>query len=242
MSATDTEALELPAPDGPVDLSVVIPAYDEEHRLGPTLDAVTRYLSANRGHWGSWEIVVADDGSTDGTRDVVSAYVSAHVSAHTDARIRLISSPRNRGKGNALRIGVAASRGRRVLVTDADLAAPIEELEKLDKALSEGNSAAIGSRRLASALTTRAIAWWAPDVTWTSSASVTTPRSVCMSAIAARSAGSPSGWKPGPAPHASRSARSARPAVVLIAPSGGEAMSSAARAVVTASRVGATPQ
>ena len=152
MSATDTEALELPAPDGPVDLSVVIPAYDEEHRLGPTLDAVTRYLSANRGHWGSWEIVVADDGSTDGTRDVVSAYVSAHVSAHADARIRLISSPRNRGKGNALRIGVAASRGRRVLVTDADLAAPIEELEKLDKALSEGNSAAIGSRSVPGAV------------------------------------------------------------------------------------------
>ncbi|MFF4504706.1 dolichyl-phosphate beta-glucosyltransferase [Streptomyces sp. NPDC001401] len=121
-----------------VDLSVVIPAFNEEQRLGPTLDAVTRYLGENEGRWGEWEVVVADDGSTDTTRDVVTE--------RRDARIQLVTSPRNRGKGNALRLGVAASRGRRVLVTDADLAAPIEELELLDKALGEGNAAAIGSR------------------------------------------------------------------------------------------------
>jgi len=121
-----------------VDLSVVIPAFNEEQRLGPTLDAVTRYLRDNEGRWGEWEVVVADDGSTDATRDLVTA--------RKDPRIQLITGPRNRGKGSALRLGVAASRGRRVLVTDADLAAPIEELEQLDKALSEGNSAAIGSR------------------------------------------------------------------------------------------------
>ncbi|MHC3471584.1 glycosyltransferase [Streptomyces sp. 7R007] len=121
-----------------VDLSVVIPAYNEERRLGPTLDAVTRYLRDNESR--EWEIVVADDGSADGTRDLVTS--------REDPRIRLVASPRNRGKGHALRLGVAASRGRRVLVTDADLAAPIEELEKLDKALGEGNAAAIGSRAM----------------------------------------------------------------------------------------------
>ncbi|GAA3800245.1 hypothetical protein GCM10022403_038180 [Streptomyces coacervatus] len=121
-----------------VDLSVVIPAFDEEERLGPTLDAVTGYLRENEGRWGEWEVVVADDGSTDTTRDVVTG--------RRDPRIQLVTSPRNRGKGNALRLGVAASRGRRVLVTDADLAAPIEELEHLDKAIGEGNAAAIGSR------------------------------------------------------------------------------------------------
>ncbi|MFJ9904343.1 dolichyl-phosphate beta-glucosyltransferase [Streptomyces sp. NPDC101152] len=137
MSALDTEAVDVPL--GPsVDLSVVIPAYNEELRLGPTLDAVTRYLRENAGRLGEWEIVVVDDGSTDGTRELVTA--------RQDPRIQLVSSPRNRGKGSALRLGVAATRGRRVLVTDADLAAPIEELDKLDKAISEGDAAAIGSR------------------------------------------------------------------------------------------------
>ncbi|MGW1722373.1 dolichyl-phosphate beta-glucosyltransferase [Streptomyces sp. NPDC002306] len=121
-----------------VDLSVVVPAYNEEQRLGPTLDAITRYLGEPEGRWGEWEIVVADDGSTDATREIVTA--------RRDPRIQLVAAPRNRGKGHALRLGVAATRGRRVLVTDADLAAPIEELEKLDKALSEGNAAAVGSR------------------------------------------------------------------------------------------------
>ncbi|WTF05821.1 glycosyltransferase family 2 protein [Streptomyces sp. NBC_01613] len=126
------------APARGVDLSVVIPAFNEEQRLGPTLDAVARYLGDDEGRWGEWEIVVADDGSTDSTRDLVTD--------RDDSRIQLIAGPRNRGKGNALRLGVAASRGRRVLVTDADLASPIEGLEQLDKALSEGNTAAIGSR------------------------------------------------------------------------------------------------
>ncbi|MEU9452980.1 dolichyl-phosphate beta-glucosyltransferase [Streptomyces sp. NPDC048277] len=120
-----------------VDLSVVIPAYNEEERLGPTLDAVTRYLADNESRFGSWEVIVSDDGSTDGTREVA---------ALRHPRVRLVAGERNRGKGNALRLGVAASGGGRVLVTDADLAAPIEELERLDKALSEGNAAAIGSR------------------------------------------------------------------------------------------------
>ncbi|MFI7401731.1 dolichyl-phosphate beta-glucosyltransferase [Streptomyces sp. NPDC049541] len=121
-----------------MDLTVVIPAFDEEQRLGPTLDTVTRYLRDNEGRWGEWEVVVADDGSTDGTPDLVTGL--------EEPRVRLVTSPHHRGKGHALRLGVAASRGRRVLVTDADLAAPIEELEQLDKALSEGNAAAIGSR------------------------------------------------------------------------------------------------
>ncbi|GAA2884999.1 dolichyl-phosphate beta-glucosyltransferase [Streptomyces mexicanus] len=122
----------------PVELSVVIPAYNEEHRLGPTLDAVTAYLRDHEDRFGTWEVVVADDGSTDGT--------GALVTARRDGRVRLVAADRNRGKGHALRLGVLATRGRRVLVTDADLAAPIEELDLLDKALGEGNAAAIGSR------------------------------------------------------------------------------------------------
>ncbi|MBA2807883.1 glycosyltransferase family 2 protein [Streptomyces sp. KM273126] len=122
-----------------VDLSVVIPAYNEEQRLGRALDAITGHLR-EAGDGTTWEVIVVDDGSTDGTRDVVTAATEA------EPRVQLVTSPRNRGKGHALRLGVCASYGRRVLVTDADLAAPIEELEHLDKALADGQSAAIGSR------------------------------------------------------------------------------------------------
>ncbi|MEU3736840.1 dolichyl-phosphate beta-glucosyltransferase [Streptomyces sp. NPDC032198] len=130
-----------------VDLSVVVPAYNEERRLAPTLAAIRAYLEdgtdggpAGSGDGTRWELIVVDDGSTDGTLDIAADAEAA------DPRVRLVHSPRNRGKGHALRLGVLASRGDRVLITDADLATPIEELECLDKALAEGHAAAIGSR------------------------------------------------------------------------------------------------
>jgi len=146
-----TERTDRPvaAVTGVVDLTVVVPAYNEERRLGPTLDAVTAYLGVadRENRWGEWEIVVVDDGSTDRTREVAQrAAAAAQEGPGRTPRIRVVQSPRNRGKGHALRQGVLASRGRRVLVTDADLAAPIEELEALGKALGEGHAAAIGSR------------------------------------------------------------------------------------------------
>ncbi|CAM5474757.1 dolichyl-phosphate beta-glucosyltransferase [Streptomyces viridochromogenes] len=119
-------------------LSVVVPAYNERDRLARTLDTVTEHLDAPGSPWDGWEIVVVDDGSTDGTADLVTA--------REDPRVRLVPGARNRGKGHALRLGVAASRGRRVLVTDADLATPITELAALDDALGAGHTAAIGSR------------------------------------------------------------------------------------------------
>lgn len=121
-----------------VDLTVVIPAYNEEQRLGPTLDAIRDHLEKT--YRGEWELIVVDDGSTDRTAEIAADAAAA------DPRVQLLSGDRNRGKGHALREGVLASYGRRVLVTDADLAAPIEELDHLDKALADGHTAAIGSR------------------------------------------------------------------------------------------------
>ncbi|CAM5517756.1 Undecaprenyl-phosphate 4-deoxy-4-formamido-L-arabinose transferase [Streptomyces alboniger] len=121
-----------------VDLTVVVPAYNEEQRLGPTLDAIRDHLEQT--YRGEWELIVVDDGSTDRTPEIAAEASAA------DPRVLLISGDRNRGKGHALREGVLASYGRRVLVTDADLAAPIEELDHLDKALTDGHTAAIGSR------------------------------------------------------------------------------------------------
>lgn len=131
-----------------VDLTVVVPAYDEEHRLPRTLDAICCYLHNSPARHASWELIVVDDGSADDTAAVVRAVASA------EPRVRLLGSPcppgearaRHHGKGHAVRTGVLASRGRRVLVADADLATPIEELTLLHDRLDEGFAAAVGSR------------------------------------------------------------------------------------------------
>lgn len=124
---------------GLVDLTVIVPAFDEESRLAPTLEAIRAHLA---GLQTAWELIVVDDGSTDGTAAIAAA------AAAEDPRIRLLRTPVNRGKGHAVRTGVLASAGRRVLVTDADLATPIEELDALRRRLDEGAAAAIGSRAL----------------------------------------------------------------------------------------------
>ncbi|MGW0737985.1 dolichyl-phosphate beta-glucosyltransferase [Streptomyces sp. NPDC002851] len=134
-------------PGHEIDLSVVIPAYNEEDRLGPTLDAVRAHLDGSG--QGPWELIVVDDGSTDATRELAAEAAAA------DPRITLLTAGpggRNRGKGHALRRGVLASYGRRVLITDADLATPIEELDRLDKELAAGYAAAIGSRAMPGAV------------------------------------------------------------------------------------------
>ncbi|MFE3825967.1 glycosyltransferase [Streptomyces sp. NPDC059092] len=127
---------------GLVDLTVVVPAYNEERRLRPTLDAIRDHLRADPDRWGDWELIVVDDGSTDRTAEVAAE------AAEAEPRIQLVRSDGNHGKGHALRQGVLASYGRRVLVTDADLATPIGELDRLDERLSAdgGGGAAIGSR------------------------------------------------------------------------------------------------
>ncbi|MFD3484545.1 dolichyl-phosphate beta-glucosyltransferase [Streptomyces sp. NPDC058665] len=118
------------------DLTVVVPAYNEENRLRPTLDAICAHLRADPERWGDWELIVVDDGSTDRTGAVAAE------AASDEPRIQLLTSDENRGKGHALRLGVLASYGRRVLVTDADLATPIEELDRLDALLAETDSGA----------------------------------------------------------------------------------------------------
>jgi dolichyl-phosphate beta-glucosyltransferase len=116
-------------------LSIVIPAYNEEERLGPTLARVNEWLRARTG--APAEVIVADDGSRDRTREVALA-----------AGVRVVSLPQNRGKGAAVRAGMLAAEGARVLMCDADLATPIEELDKLAAELDRGADVAIGSRAL----------------------------------------------------------------------------------------------
>lgn len=116
-------------------LSVAISAYNEEKRIGSSLRRIIDYLESKPY---DWEIVVNDDGSKDGTVQVVESFANSH--------INLISTPVNQGKGAGIKRAVLHSRGSRVLFTDADLATPIEEVEKLLAKLDEGFDVAIGCR------------------------------------------------------------------------------------------------
>jgi len=118
-------------------LSVVIPAYNEQARLGSTLDRVIAYLDATRP---GYELIVADDGSKDDTRGVAE---SRAAQGHP---VRVVALGQNRGKGAAVRAGMLAARGERILFSDADLATPIEELVKLEAELDRGADIAIASR------------------------------------------------------------------------------------------------
>jgi dolichyl-phosphate beta-glucosyltransferase len=122
---------------GAVDLSVVVPCYNEEARLPGSLSRLEEFLG---GQELGFELILVDDGSSDRTRAVIRAAERKH------AYVRpLLLSP-NRGKGAALAAGVRVSRGRLVLISDADLSAPIEELSKLEDAIVGGADVAIGSR------------------------------------------------------------------------------------------------
>ena len=122
-------------------LSIVIPAYNEEQRLPATLGAIAAYLQTKPLDF--VEIVVVNDGSRDRTAEVVRQ------AAASDPRIRLLENPGNRGKGYAVRHGMQKAQGDWVLFTDADLSAPIEDLERLEGAVRRENAdGAIGSRAL----------------------------------------------------------------------------------------------
>lgn len=122
-----------------IELSVVIPAFDEERRLGPTLARVCGYL---RKHHPRHEVLVVDDGSRDGTAQLVRQ------ASKKDRRLRLLLQGSNQGKGAAVARGVREAQGTAVLFSDADLSTPIEELASLWRHLKEGADIAIGSRAL----------------------------------------------------------------------------------------------
>ena len=122
----------------PTDLSIVIPAYNEEQRIQPTLEQLHRFLS---GQPLSWEIVVVDDGSKDGTVALVER-LAAEI-----PHLRVIASTPNRGKGAVVRIGMLAAAGRIRIMCDADGSMPADELPKLiDPVLRGEVDVAIGSR------------------------------------------------------------------------------------------------
>jgi cellulose synthase/poly-beta-1,6-N-acetylglucosamine synthase-like glycosyltransferase len=122
-------------------ISIVIPAYNEEKRLPVTLERVNSYLA--RGGWEFSEVLVVDDGSRDATAAIAEDFATRQPS------IRVLRNPGNRGKGYSVRHGMLEAKGEWTLFSDADLSAPIEDLEKLWSAVREtGAQVAIGSRAL----------------------------------------------------------------------------------------------
>jgi dolichyl-phosphate beta-glucosyltransferase len=123
---------------GTVDLSVVIPVYNEEERIVKTITLLAGYLGQQEM---DFEVIVSDDGSLDAGPSLVRQHFS-----EADG-VRLIRERQNRGKGAAVRRGVLAARGDLIIFTDADLSYPVETIELCVAALEEYDIA-IGSRNL----------------------------------------------------------------------------------------------
>jgi len=118
-------------------LSVVIPAYNEEHNIrSGVIGAVSDYLKDQDY---SWEVLIVNDGSTDSTLDLVQKSVSKHPG------FKIMDEP-HRGKGGTVIAGMLAASGENILFTDMDQATPLTQLEKLLPKLKEGYDIAIGSR------------------------------------------------------------------------------------------------
>jgi dolichyl-phosphate beta-glucosyltransferase len=122
--------------EGPPILSIVLPAYNEEIRIIPTIGAIASHVS----QLGMpWELIVSDDGSKDQTVPLLEELDFAN--------LRVLRAPQNGGKGSAVRRGMLAARGDYILFSDADNSTPIEEMGTLlTKVRDEGYDIAVGSR------------------------------------------------------------------------------------------------
>lgn len=142
---------DFPDPSTTPEITVVVPAYNEENRLGSTLESIAAYFEQRRT---AVEILVVDDGSTDRTAELVSAC------GQRLPFVRLLTYPRNRGKGYAVKFGMANARGRLRLFDDADGSTPISEIERLESAIAAGADVAAGSRAKPSTDTAVEALWY----------------------------------------------------------------------------------
>ncbi|KAJ9539972.1 hypothetical protein OSB04_026478 [Centaurea solstitialis] len=111
-------------------ISLIVPAYNEECRLPVALDETMNYLEerARKDHSFSYEVIIVDDGSSDGTKRVAFDFVRKYKVDN----VRVVLLGKNQGKGEAIRKGMLHSRGKLLLMLDADGATKIDDLEKLE--------------------------------------------------------------------------------------------------------------
>jgi dolichyl-phosphate beta-glucosyltransferase len=118
-------------------LSIVIPAYNEEKRIRPSLKRIIDY---SKKHFKDYEILVVDDCSKDSTNKIVSKY--------KQDKVRVLRNEHNRGKGYSVKRGMIEAKYPLVLFSDSDLATPIEEVSKFIGFIEEGYEIVIASRNL----------------------------------------------------------------------------------------------
>jgi len=136
----------------PGSISIIIPAFNEEKRIIPSLLKIKEYINKQNI---PYEIIVVDDGSTDSTYAAVTDLIK------DIPHLKVIHYSPNKGKGHALRTGVLASKSEIILLSDADLSTPIEELSKLLLLIYNHNyDIAIGSRALALSEIVKKQPWW----------------------------------------------------------------------------------
>jgi len=132
-------------------LSVIVPAYNEEHQIKGTLGTIYNYLSRQDY---SWEAIVVSDGSSDKTVEMVSEFIS------NKPEFSLIANTLNHGKGFVVRQGMLQAQGDFRLFTDADSAISIEQIEKLWPYFNEDYDIVIGSIEVAGAVINERAQWY----------------------------------------------------------------------------------
>ena len=120
-------------------ISVIIPAYNEESRILQTINQIGKYLKE---HFKNYEIIVINDGSIDRTASLLAEACTRF------AETKILQNDKNVGKGYSVKKGVLFSMSSAILICDADLSTPIEEIEKLIPWFNNGFDIVIGSRRL----------------------------------------------------------------------------------------------
>jgi dolichyl-phosphate beta-glucosyltransferase len=124
------------------EVSIVVPAFDEEDRLGDSIRRILQYVRADQI---DAELIIVDDGSDDRTATVAEAAIAEF----PDAKARVIRYEQNRGKGFAVKTGLLAATADFALFSDADLSTPIEEMDKLlDPIVAGEYDITFGSRAL----------------------------------------------------------------------------------------------
>lgn len=132
------------------DLSIVLPVYNEEQVLDATFEVLIPFLE---GLDRTFEVICADDGSSDRSPEILARLAQA------DPRIKVETLEQNRGKGAAVKVGVLAATGERVIFMDADLSTPLDEIVPFLGALDSGYQVVIGNRRAPGSNITRHQPW-----------------------------------------------------------------------------------
>ncbi len=122
-----------------MDISIIIPVYNEADRIGHSLKKITTYFSRQKYQY---EIIIVDDGSQDNTLSVINNF------CNNNHPIKIFSYMPNRGKGYAVKLGMLKGKGKYRLFTDADLSTPIEEIGPMVAYLEDGYDICIASRAL----------------------------------------------------------------------------------------------